>query len=276
MIFIGLDKSHNHNVISAFCKGAKKRRDYYILQKYEVLKVAEKKYLIHKEKEDKADIIKDFNERGQIDLVNFHWLSTSNLPLEVIKKLIAEEDLEEMYCQYEEENLEQDILVKYCNMCKNESTEDVCDLFKTNKTIYEERKTGHAGQEKAAKKMLQNSKLMTASQFLFQKSTEVPTSEPARVISVIIEEKNEMYKVGTTHGFIKGWFNSKNMQHATANFILAEQVNKQKELTLRLLSGGQAFLSCSCKSACQTKKCVCFKGSLKCNSRLNSFSCSNK
>jgi len=56
-------------------------------------------------------------------------------------------------------------------------------------------------------------------------------SDPARVIAVIIEEKNEMYKVGTTHGLIKGWFNSGNMRHATANFILAEQVNKQKELT---------------------------------------------
>jgi len=40
-------------------------------------------------------------------------------------------------------------------MCKNESTKDVCDLCKTNKTIHEERKAGHAGQEKAAKKMLQ-------------------------------------------------------------------------------------------------------------------------
>jgi len=101
------------------------------------------------------------------------------------------------------------------------------------------------------------------------------------VIAVIIEEKNEMYKIGTTHGLIKGWFSSGSMQHATANFILAEQVEKQKELTLRetvqVVSGGQGFLSCSCKSACQTKRCVCFKGGLKCNSRChNSFSCSNK
>ncbi|CAI6358520.1 unnamed protein product [Macrosiphum euphorbiae] len=90
-----------------------------------------------------------------------------------------------------------------------------------------------------------------------------------------------MYKVGTTHWLIKGWFNSGNMQHATANFILAEQVNKQKELTLRetvqVVSGGQGFLSCSCKSSCQTKRCVCFKTSIKCNSRChNSFTCSNK
>jgi hypothetical protein len=90
-----------------------------------------------------------------------------------------------------------------------------------------------------------------------------------------------MYKVGTTHGFIKRWFNFGNMQHATANFILPEQVNKQKELILRetvqVVSGGGGFLSCSCKSACQTKIYICFKSSLKFNSRYHgSFSCSNK
>jgi len=91
-----------------------------------------------------------------------------------------------------------------------------------------------------------------------------------------------MYKVGTTrHGLIKGWFNSGNMQHATENFILAEQVDKQKELTLhetvQIVSGGQGFLSCLCKSACQTKRCVCFKSNLKCNGRChNSFFSSNK
>lgn len=47
----------NKCIIFFFSKGAKKRRDYYILQKYDVLTVAEKKYLIHKKKEDKADIM---------------------------------------------------------------------------------------------------------------------------------------------------------------------------------------------------------------------------
>jgi len=82
-------------------------------------------------------------------------LSTSNLPLEVIKNLTIEEDLEEIYNKYENENIEQNILVKYCKMCKNESTEDACDLRKTNNAIHEERKAGHKGQEKATEKMLQ-------------------------------------------------------------------------------------------------------------------------
>ncbi|KAF0751879.1 KRAB-A domain-containing protein 2-like [Aphis craccivora] len=52
-------------------------------------------------------------------------LSTFNLPLEVIKKLTTEEDLEEIYNKYENENIEQGIL---------------------------ERKAGHNGQEKATEK----------------------------------------------------------------------------------------------------------------------------
>lgn len=41
----------------------------------------------------------------------------------------------------------------------------------------------------------------------------------ARVITINKEEMYEMYKVVTIHGLIKGWYNSNNMQHATANFI---------------------------------------------------------
>lgn len=56
-------------------------------------------------------------------------LPISNLPLEVVKKITSKEDLEEIYSEYEEKNLEQNILIKYCKMCKNEYTY-VCDLYK--------------------------------------------------------------------------------------------------------------------------------------------------
>jgi hypothetical protein len=53
------------------------------------------------------------------------------------------------------------------------------------------------------------------------------------------------------------------MQRATSHFISAHRVDKQNELTLRetvkIKFGGQRFLSCTCKSACQTKRCACFK-----------------
>jgi hypothetical protein len=82
-------------------------------------------------------------------------LTTSNLPQEVLKKLTAEEDLEEIYNQYEEEIQEQINVKRYCGICKIESTEDFCDLCKTNQKIEEEREAAHIGQNKAAKRMLQ-------------------------------------------------------------------------------------------------------------------------
>ncbi|XP_025405300.1 uncharacterized protein LOC112679628 [Sipha flava] len=207
-------------------KGAKKIRDYYILQKYDVLTVAEKKYLIHKKTDDKDDI----------------------------------------------------------KICKIESTEDFCDLCKTNQKIEEEREAAHIGQNKAAKRMLQ----VIIPTFNINDCITIPVPkvdrgplDPTRIIAVIVEKRNELYRVKTEHGLIKGWLSSGNMQRTTSYFISANQVDKQNELTLRetvkIISGGQGFLSCTCKSACQTKRFACFKSSIKCNSRChNSLNCLNK
>jgi hypothetical protein len=91
------------------------------------------------------------------------------------------------------------------------------------------------------------------------------------MIAVIVEKKNEIYRVETEHSLIKGWSSSGNMQWATTHFISTDQVDKQNELILRktvkIISGVQGFLSCIYKSACQTKRCTCFKSSIKCNIR---------
>ena len=66
------------------------------------------------------------------------------------------------------------------------------------------------------------------------------------------------------------------------------QLNEVPEVILTLreaaakqsLTGGQGFKKCKCKPAknqCRTKRCVCFKENLLCNSRChNSLSCCNK
>jgi hypothetical protein len=71
------------------------------------------------------------------------------------------------------------------------------------------------------------------------------------------------------------------MQRTTTQFISADQVDKQNELTLRetvkIIPGAQGFLSYTCKSACQTKRCAYFKSSIKCSSHChNSLNCLNK
>lgn len=63
--------------------------------------------------------------------------------------------------------------------------------------------------------------------------------------------------MSSRHGFINGWFNPENKQCAATYYILTEQIGKQKLFTMlvtvQILSGGQGFLNCSCKSVCQTR-----------------------
>lgn len=97
----------------------------------------------------------------------------------------------------------------------------------------------------------------------------------------MIDQKNDLNRLGTEQGIIKGWYGSGNIQLATSRFIDIKQVNKVKEMSLReivsSLTRGQGFFSCHCKGKCQTKKCACFKSNFKCNSRChNSLPCINK
>lgn len=87
-------------------------------------------------------------------------LATSNLPLEILQKLVTEEDLEEI-CNEEIENEIEKMTAEF-NVCGTEccvetdSAEAVlCNLCETNIKINEARHLGAAGIEKQAKKMLQ-------------------------------------------------------------------------------------------------------------------------
>ncbi|KAL4144043.1 hypothetical protein QTP88_006277 [Uroleucon formosanum] len=73
--------------------------------------------------------------------------------------------------------------------------------------------------------------------------------DSANIIAIVTEQKNELNRLGTKHGLIKGWFNSSTLQPATSNFSNMAEVNKAKELSLREIvaskTGGQGFHSCN-------------------------------
>lgn len=85
-------------------------------------------------------------------------LATSNLPIEILQKLVTEEDLEEIY--KEESEIEK--ITVPCNVCGTEccmetdSAEAIlCNLCEKNIKIKEARHLGAIGIEKQAEKMLQ-------------------------------------------------------------------------------------------------------------------------
>jgi len=63
---------------------------------------------------------------------------------------------------------------------------------------------------------------------------------------------------------IKGWYDGDCLKKCEA-FLKSDEIVLDKELTVReivtVITGGQGFSSCSCKSKrpCQTSRCACLK-----------------
>jgi len=107
-------------------------------------------------------------------------------------------------------------------------------------------------------------------------------TDPPNIICLVVEKKNKLYKLGTKHGMIKGWYGGDCLKKCET-FLTSDEIVLDKELTVRetvtVITGGQGFSSCSCKSKspCQTSRCACFKKKILCNSRChNSQPCKNK
>ncbi|KAL4136182.1 hypothetical protein QTP88_007746 [Uroleucon formosanum] len=88
-------------------------------------------------------------------------------------------------------------------------------------------------------------------------------TDPPNIICLVVEKKNKLYKLGTKHGMIKGWYGDCLKKCET--FLTSDEIVLDKEQTVRetvtVITGGQGFSSCSCKSKspCQTSRCTCFK-----------------
>lgn len=88
-------------------------------------------------------------------------LATSNLPIEILQKLVTEEDLEEIYKEKYKEDVQSEIekITVQCNVCGTECCMETdsaeCNLCEKNMKIKEARHLGAIGIEKQAEKMLQ-------------------------------------------------------------------------------------------------------------------------
>jgi len=107
--------------------------------------------------------------------------------------------------------------------------------------IKEARHLGAIGIEKQAEKMLQVKsfwflyllKIIHYFSMLWDSKIKIPTfkvgdcivimvpkvdrgpADPANIIDVVIDQKNDLNRIGTEHGVLKGWYGSGNIQSAT-------------------------------------------------------------
>lgn len=152
-----------------------------------------------------------------------------------------------------------------------------------------ERGMAHKSTKRAAEKMLENSnkKFPTlgigSSITLAVPKVDRGPLDTRNIAGKIIDARNGVYSVGTAAGIIKNWFPRGEIQLSSAKFaaqIPEKVVSLREVVSAQSPFGGQGFMKCVCKPSknqCCTKRCVCYKSSMKCNSKCHSsLTCANK
>jgi hypothetical protein len=235
-------------------------------------------------------------------------LAASNLPEEVQKELVTEEQLEEALgvtagvsnlSEEEEENqlVIEEQLEGASNLAE-ESLEDVPDLTVVDEAsplttrmlnIKAERNAAREVQLKQAEKMKSISiQRYKPAEIGDSVMVNIPLVDRGRgefpnVKAVITgKEAGGLYKLGTQHGLLKQLYTRNQFNLCEEKFLQINDVPQEQEKTLRevaraeSMGSGQGYLKCVCKTSCKNKRCRCYKADRICNSRCSCFSCCNK
>jgi hypothetical protein len=105
--------------------------------------------------------------------------------------------------------------------------------------------------------------------------------DPANLIGVVLEIKDDKYRVGTRGGIINQWLQRNSFEVTGCKDISPKDV-PMSECSIRTLvrnisvGNGQGFKRCSCRKGCASKKCQCYKHGMICNCSCHSgTSCEN-
>lgn len=105
--------------------------------------------------------------------------------------------------------------------------------------------------------------------------------DPANIIGIVLDVKNDRYKIGTKAGVISN-FLERNAFQAIKYAALKKENVPSKNYSIREIVGilsvgnGQGMRKCNCKSDCQTNRCSCYKNKFKCRSACHgNKSCKN-
>ena len=106
------------------------------------------------------------------------------------------------------------------------------------------------------------------------------------IFGVITQVQNNLYRVGTKEGLIKGCFSRTDIAKSGTNSIFLNDLpldtfrSLREDASNQSVSGGQGYEKCSCKAAknqCKTKRWARFKTKILTNSRCHlSSPCCNK
>ncbi|XP_025196654.1 uncharacterized protein LOC112595603 [Melanaphis sacchari] len=107
--------------------------------------------------------------------------------------------------------------------------------------------------------------------------------DPQSIIAIVLEKTTDgFYRLGTKYGILKQHYARSQFSLCTEKFITLSDVPDvdiclRKASESQSLGNGQGFFKCTCQQKCTTKRCICLKNNLLCNSKCHpKSSCTNK
>jgi hypothetical protein len=179
-------------------------------------------------------------------------------------------------------------------LCASVETDKVtCHHCLTEQTITVERNEASESMRRQASRMRSRSeKILTEVAIGDNVLIPIPNvdrgrGDPRNVMAVILSEEEHGYRLGTKGGVLRGLYTRNQFELSHGKFITNTDVNADTEISLRQavsnasVCDGQGFIRCGCsasgKKRCYTKRCMCKKSGLICNSRCHpNIDCCNK
>ncbi|XP_071052387.1 uncharacterized protein [Onthophagus taurus] len=165
----------------------------------------------------------------------------------------------------------------------------LCLLCYKRNSIINERNDAKEGLCQQAKKMkITSDKLHPSADVGSTVRVKIPDvdrgrGDPRSVLAVVLEVTDDnYYKLGTRNGIINQLYARSQFSVCDEKLVTTEEV-PSKEMSLRTVAiaqsigTGQGFKKCACTKKCETKKCLCKRSNLLCNSKCHgSNPCTNK
>jgi hypothetical protein len=173
---------------------------------------------------------------------------------------------------------------EFCS--KSEASNAICQLCSNEKDISTERSQAAESLKRQATRMRNRpEKFLTEVEIEHNVLIPLPNvdrgkGDPRNVMAVVTERVHNGYKLGTSGGMLLGSYTRNQFELSDSQFLGKETVDNTSEISLRVC-GGQGFTKCensaSGKLRCNTKRCVCKKAAVLCNSRCHpNIACNNK
>ncbi|XP_022160133.1 KRAB-A domain-containing protein 2-like [Myzus persicae] len=213
---------------------------------------------------------------------------SSNTPDNILKVLNTDKSLNN--------KINKDLEKNNCKICKHifmenegNTEEELCQLCINKENISNKREEAKECLERQAKRMKLQSDMSHPPALqgcnVRVKIPDVDRSkcDPQSIIAIVLEKTTDgFYRLGTKYGTLKQLYARSQFSLCIEKFITLSDVPDgdiclRKASESQSLGNGQGFFKCTCQQKCTTKRCICLKNNLLCNSKCHpKSSCTNK